>query len=257
MGCANGGVLPALRDGLLSEERDPFRNPMGDALRRNLSQLLHELFGEMDATAIDSALDPIIRLQVVQGFAPDDAVRFVSLLKDLLREDGPEQNSEALGGSLDSRRIDNARIDRLADIAAGQVRTMPRTTDTNPGERGFVARIRCNTHPREATRMKALTPLLAVLAIVALAALGGLAHASLVLLAVFVPYSACAVFLIGFCYRVVRWAWAPCRSAFPPRAASRSRCLGSSPRHWTTPVPDGRVPSHDPGSSSVPIALPQ
>jgi len=81
MGCANGGVLPALRDGLLSEERDPFRNPMGDALRRNLSQLLHELFGEMDATAIDSALDPIIRLQVVQGFAPDDAVRFVSLLK--------------------------------------------------------------------------------------------------------------------------------------------------------------------------------
>jgi len=57
--------------------------------------------------------------------------------------------------------------------------------------------------------MKALTPLLAVLAIVALAALGGLARASLVLLAVFVPYSACAVFLIGFCYRVVRWAWAP------------------------------------------------
>ncbi|MGC9988372.1 MAG: RsbRD N-terminal domain-containing protein [Terriglobales bacterium] len=109
---------PRYATALLSEERDPFRNPMGDALRRNLSQLLHELFGEMDATAIDSALDPIIRLQVVQGFAPDDAVRFVSLLKDLLREDGPEQNSEALGGSLDSRRIDNARIDRLADIAA-------------------------------------------------------------------------------------------------------------------------------------------
>jgi len=87
---------PRYATALLSEERDPFRNPMGDALRRNLSQLLHELFGEMDATAIDSALDPIIRLQVVQGFAPDDAVRFVSLLKDLLREDGPEQNSDCL-----------------------------------------------------------------------------------------------------------------------------------------------------------------
>ena len=57
--------------------------------------------------------------------------------------------------------------------------------------------------------MKALTPLLAVLAIVAFAALSGGAHPGLVLLAVFVPYAAFAVFLIGFCYRVARWARAP------------------------------------------------
>jgi nitrate reductase gamma subunit len=57
--------------------------------------------------------------------------------------------------------------------------------------------------------MKALTPLLAVLATVAFAALAGHVHAGLILLAVFVPYAAFAVFLIGFCYRVFRWAWAP------------------------------------------------
>ena len=98
---------------LLSKEQDPFRNPVGDALRRSLSQLLRELSGKMDATAVDSALDPIIRLQVVQGFASDDAVRFVSLLKPILRELRPEQNSAALDGC-----IDEDRIDRLAGMAA-------------------------------------------------------------------------------------------------------------------------------------------
>jgi hypothetical protein len=93
---------------LLRKEHDPFRNPVGDTLRRSLSQLLRELSGEMDATAIDSALDPIIRLQVVQGFAPDDAVRFVSLLKPILRGLEPEQNSA----------VDDGRIDRLAVMAA-------------------------------------------------------------------------------------------------------------------------------------------
>jgi len=108
---------------LLRKEHDPFRNPVGDTLRRSLSQLLRELSGEMDAPAIDSALDPIIRLQVVQGFAPDDAVRFVSLLKPILRELEPDRNSAVLGdriddGTIDDGRIDDGRIDRLAVMAA-------------------------------------------------------------------------------------------------------------------------------------------
>jgi nitrate reductase gamma subunit len=57
--------------------------------------------------------------------------------------------------------------------------------------------------------MKALAPLLAVLAIVAVAALGGYVHAGVALLAVLVPYAAFAVFLVGICYRVARWAWTP------------------------------------------------
>jgi hypothetical protein len=92
---------------LLIKERDPFRNPVGDTLRRSLSHLLRELFAEMDATAIASAFDPIIRLQAVQGFALDDAVRFVSLLKPILRELAPERNPAVLDG----------RIDRLAVLA--------------------------------------------------------------------------------------------------------------------------------------------
>jgi hypothetical protein len=124
---------------LLRKEHDPFRNPVGDTLRRSLSQLLRELSGEMDATAIDSALDPIIRLQVVQGFAPDDAVRFVSLLKPILRELDPEQNSAIDDGRIDDRRIDDGRIDdgridRLAVMA----------TDKYAQCREQLARIRAN-----------------------------------------------------------------------------------------------------------------
>jgi hypothetical protein len=102
---------------LLIKEQDPFRNPVGAMLRRGLWHLLRELLGEMDVTAIDSALDPIIRLQVVQGFAPDDAVRFVSLLKPILRELAPERNSAVFDGGIDDRGIDDGRIDQLAVMA--------------------------------------------------------------------------------------------------------------------------------------------
>jgi hypothetical protein len=114
---------PRYAAALLSKEPDPFRNPVGATLRRSLSQLLRELFGEMDAPAIASAIDPIIRLLVVQGFAndalpPDDAVRFVSLLKPILRELASERNSAVLDGMIDDGTIDERRIDRLATMAA-------------------------------------------------------------------------------------------------------------------------------------------
>lgn len=101
---------PRYAAALLIEEQDPFRNPVGDTLRRSLSHLLHELFAEMDATEIASAFDPIMRLQALQGFAPEDAVRFVSLLKPILREHAPERNPAVLHG----------RIDRLVVLAVDQ-----------------------------------------------------------------------------------------------------------------------------------------
>jgi hypothetical protein len=98
---------------LLSQEQDPFRNPVGALLRQNLSHLLRELSGEMDTTAISSALDPIMRLQVVQGFSSDDAVQFALLLKPILQELAPEGRSAVV-----DCKIDDSRINRLAGMAA-------------------------------------------------------------------------------------------------------------------------------------------
>jgi hypothetical protein len=97
---------------LLSQEQDPFRNPVGAALRQSLSQLLRELSGEMDATVIDAALDPIIRLQLVQGFSSDDAVQFAFLLKPILQELAPEGRSAVV-----DCKIDDSRINRVAGMA--------------------------------------------------------------------------------------------------------------------------------------------
>ena len=114
---------------LLTKGQDPFRNPVGHTMRRSLSHLLRELFAEMDATEITSAFDPIIRLQVVQGFAPDDALRFVSLLKPILREHAPEGNPAILEGRVD--RLALLAVDKytqcreqLARILANEVRRM-------------------------------------------------------------------------------------------------------------------------------------
>lgn len=118
---------------LLSKELDPFRAPVAAMLGQSLSRLLQELSGEMSATAIDAALDPIIRLHVVQGLALEDAVQFVFLLKPVLREVAAETNSAVVdgkddgGGAYEIRisdvrnhdaRIDEERIDRLAAMAA-------------------------------------------------------------------------------------------------------------------------------------------
>ena len=101
---------PQHASALASKEPDPFRNPVRANMRQGLSRLLAELFSEMDSTAIDSALDPIIRLQAVQGATPDDTVRFVTLLKPILHELAPTLDLETL----------HARIDHLAVIAVNK-----------------------------------------------------------------------------------------------------------------------------------------
>ena len=57
--------------------------------------------------------------------------------------------------------------------------------------------------------MSALYSLVAIVALVLFAALAGQRELGRAFLAVAVPYSAIAIFLAGFCYRVLRWAWTP------------------------------------------------
>jgi len=57
--------------------------------------------------------------------------------------------------------------------------------------------------------MKILYPLLAVLALVALGFLGGWVTDLRVVFAIVIPYLAAAIFVVGFVYRVLRWARSP------------------------------------------------
>ena len=71
---------------LLREQRDPFRNPVGQALGEALPVLLDAVLGEGDLEAAGSSLDRIIRIRAVQDFSPGEAVGFPFLLKGVIRE---------------------------------------------------------------------------------------------------------------------------------------------------------------------------
>jgi len=77
---------PEQASALRIREPDPFRNPIGYAVRKSLAKLWEELQCDMDPIAIDSALDAIIRIHAVQDMPPSQAVGFVVLLRPILRE---------------------------------------------------------------------------------------------------------------------------------------------------------------------------
>lgn len=97
---------PAQPAASMLREKDPFRNPVGYALREGIRVLCDELFGAMDASRIVSALEDIVRIRAVQDFSAQEAVEFIFVLKKILRE-------EPCGGPEDERELED-RIDRMA-----------------------------------------------------------------------------------------------------------------------------------------------
>jgi RsbT co-antagonist protein rsbRD N-terminal domain len=77
----------------LLREKDPFRNPVGHALRTQLPVITEELLGEMDRTRLSAALENIVRIRAVQNFSASQSVEFIFLLKRILR-DGCKQLEE-------------------------------------------------------------------------------------------------------------------------------------------------------------------
>lgn len=87
----------------LEGEQDPFRNPVGQTLRKGLEVLAREVLGAMNKDRMMEALDAIVRMRAVQDFSPVDAVRFVFILRAAIRE-----TAGAVSESIHSR------IDELA-----------------------------------------------------------------------------------------------------------------------------------------------
>jgi hypothetical protein len=70
---------------LLRAETDPFRNPVGAAVRDALPRLYDQIVGDMDRDTLIAALDDIIRIRIVQDFPSARAGSFVSELKAVAR----------------------------------------------------------------------------------------------------------------------------------------------------------------------------
>ncbi len=70
----------------LAHERDPFRNPVGHALKRGLQTLLDEVLLTMNAERLSDALESIIQIRAVQDCSPAKALEFLFQLKPILRQ---------------------------------------------------------------------------------------------------------------------------------------------------------------------------
>jgi hypothetical protein len=109
------GTYPENTSRFLSQEKDPFRNPVGYTLRQALPALFERLVQGSDAATLSSLLDPILRIRAVQDFSAGQAVAFVFLLKRVMREVLGDETDSGTGGKGVTAM--EARIDEMALLA--------------------------------------------------------------------------------------------------------------------------------------------
>ena len=99
------GSYPSQTAGFLRNEKDRFRNPVGNTLKEGLATLLDEITGEMDTAKIRPALESIVKLRAVQDFTPAQATGFVFALRQILSD-----NLEGGGPTTWQKRIDEMAL---------------------------------------------------------------------------------------------------------------------------------------------------
>jgi hypothetical protein len=104
-------TYPASSRDFLTREKDPFRNPVGHTLREGLANLLDGLLGARDVVELVPQLESIVRLRAVQDFTPSEALSFLFLLKDVVREEATRLGEATVAetGSLE-KRIDSLAL---------------------------------------------------------------------------------------------------------------------------------------------------
>jgi len=96
-------------------QKNQFANPVGHTLRQGTTAIVPLVIDAADPEALRSHLEPIIKMRVIQEFSPAQAVGFVYLLKDAIRE---ELAGELVGLGVDQELSSfEARIDRMALLA--------------------------------------------------------------------------------------------------------------------------------------------
>jgi hypothetical protein len=164
-------VLAARRDGIVQEwlartlqtypehtsrflgrEKDRFRNPVGHTMGKALPALFDELLGGMDRTRVMALLDGVVKIRAVQDFTAAQAVAFVFLLKNVVRDElgGATQGGpEAEGLAVLEGRIDEMALlafdlfmecrERIYQIRAAEAKRRVYLLQRMDGKRPFAA----------------------------------------------------------------------------------------------------------------------
>jgi hypothetical protein len=71
----------------MKKEKDQFANPVGHHLSQGLALTFAALIQGADRDQMLAALDEVIRIRALQNFSPSQALAFIFLLKNVLREE--------------------------------------------------------------------------------------------------------------------------------------------------------------------------
>jgi hypothetical protein len=106
------GNYPSETALFLKKEKDPFANPVAHQLSRGLKDMLGVLREDQDVESATVAVDEVIRVLALQEFPPSQALAFVFVLKQVVRE---ELAQELEDPSLAPELVElDSRIDGLA-----------------------------------------------------------------------------------------------------------------------------------------------
>jgi len=82
----------------LKTQKDRFANPIGYNIRHALTSLYKHFCGTVELEQALSALEDLIRIRAVQEFTPAEAISFLFLLKNAVKEENTnKKEAEALG----------------------------------------------------------------------------------------------------------------------------------------------------------------
>ena len=82
-------------------EKNQFSNPVGSTISTNAESIFDEICGGRDFEKITLLLTDFIKIRAIQDFTPSEAVGFVFLLKEVIREElSKELNQEKMSDEM-------------------------------------------------------------------------------------------------------------------------------------------------------------
>lgn len=97
----------------LKKQKDQFANPIGYNIKHALTALYKHFCHDTELEPVLTALEDLIRIRAVQDFAPSEAVSFLYLLKEVVKDENKRAKGDAALG-LDEWLVFEARVDGIA-----------------------------------------------------------------------------------------------------------------------------------------------
>lgn len=97
------------------KQKDRFANPVGATISEGLTKIFTVLVENRDLNDIAKPLEDIIKIRAVQDFAPSQAVSFIYLFKDIVRQELAREKK--LAEMHTNLAVLEARIDKTALMA--------------------------------------------------------------------------------------------------------------------------------------------